>query len=275
MCQHFSAELQWDICKACDHVRWELVVDKAIEMGYPLRVLEASLLGYSWPRQLLVGMTCGFKMFPKRWLAAGSAGAPYELAVLLLPIIREHQRLRPSVRLSIHVDDITQEVDGTDQEKVIHDIVESARFLASRIEGQASLPIDKGDKAFVLASHNEIAGQIQDRLGSLAGKCVTEVKRLGVDHTHRMRKKGVRQTTKKRFESGKQRVRRLLRIRQKAVSPKIFAAGIKPHVLYGIELYEPDDQQIRQLRGWAAACGTTPERRAPSMEYEHPQRPRF
>ncbi len=46
-------------------------------------------------------------LFPKHGVAAGSPFAPYELCLLMVPVIMKVRAAQIGVQLSIHMDDIT------------------------------------------------------------------------------------------------------------------------------------------------------------------------
>ena len=60
---------------------------------------------------------------PWRGIAAGSPFAPYELALMMIPIVHGVRGLRIPIQLSIHVDDIMLAAQGSTVAEVTHHLV--------------------------------------------------------------------------------------------------------------------------------------------------------
>ena len=99
-----------------------------------------------------------------RGIAAGSPFAPYELAVYLdglIGIVRAWNAQQSGIKsglratLSIHVDDISVCISGTNSRAIAHAAGSLARSLAAHVT-ELGMKLDLGDKAFLMASSDDL-----------------------------------------------------------------------------------------------------------------------
>ena len=72
-----------DMKKAFDYVNREKLMQAAKEMGYPMHAFAMSTISYQWNRSICIEQRLSKPIRPRRGIAAGSAFATFELAVLL------------------------------------------------------------------------------------------------------------------------------------------------------------------------------------------------
>ena len=82
--------------------------------------------------------------------------------------------------LSIHVDDISVCISGTCAKAIVRAAGYLARSLAAHVD-QLGMKLDLGDKAFLMASSNELLVAAKVAMGVLGGSAVQAVRKLGVD----------------------------------------------------------------------------------------------
>ncbi len=252
-----SAEINWDLSKAFDHVGRAKLFQIAVQRGYPAGVLANSLVSYGWQRKFILDTEVSGSLASHRGIAPGSPSAPYELAVYLAGLSEIVAAYRASIEgmrivLSVHVDDIALTVAGPSTEEVVHHSSQLAEALANHIEGELSMCLDLKDKAFTMASDTSTLRGVMGALGRLAGQAADSIKRLGVDHAIQAGAWKLAGNRKKRYGSGKARFTRLRACRLVRQGSRVVYAGIVPHITYGAELYQPSKGELRQL---ASMCG--------------------
>jgi hypothetical protein len=133
-------EWNWDLQKAFDFVKREILWGKAKAAGYPMNSLATALVSYGWGRRFILNREVSKEIRSGRGIAAGSPFAPYELAVYLeglIGIVRAWNAQQISIKsglkatLSIHVDDISVCISGTNSRAIAHAAGSLARSLAA------------------------------------------------------------------------------------------------------------------------------------------------
>ena len=89
------AELMWDISKAFDRVPRDVLVQRALALGYPSTILRLSMNSYAWPRRLVDGALIAAPITPVMGIGPGSAFATFELAALVISDLRAMQLTHP------------------------------------------------------------------------------------------------------------------------------------------------------------------------------------
>ena len=95
--QH-TLEIMLDMKKAFDYVNREKLMQAAKDMGYPMHALAMSTISYHWNRSICIEQRLSKPIRPRRGIAAGSAFATFELAVLLNAVSYTHLTL-PTKRI--------------------------------------------------------------------------------------------------------------------------------------------------------------------------------
>ena len=177
------------------------------------------------------------------WLgiAAGPPFAPYELAVYLadlIDIVRQWNLEEPGfiATLSIHVDDVAVTMEApAGTPGLAEATARLAKRLAEHIKS-IGMRLDLGDKAFVLASEASLLRRAKRLLGVLGGVATVGVRKLGVDYGMCKAGRKVCSVRRARLASGVRRFRRLRGMKVDKKGVRVVAAGIIPHVAYGLSL---------------------------------------
>ena len=97
-----AVEINMDIAKCYDNVRFKILYESAVKYGFPLCLLRASMGSYRWPRVLMwnYGLVAE-GLQPQRGIAAGSGFAQAEIVLYLLPLAVELQQSVPACTLRV------------------------------------------------------------------------------------------------------------------------------------------------------------------------------
>jgi len=153
---HYGASLL-DMIKAFERVPHDVLVTKAMEKGYSLFLLKASLAAYRLPRALVVQGVCSKLLVACRGVTAGAGHAVIELRLLLGDLWDEVHRVYHCIDITVYVDDATLEARGTAR----HVLRIMPLVLQVVVEGLAAVRMELGlPKCFVLASSYSFAKQL-------------------------------------------------------------------------------------------------------------------
>ena len=171
-------------------------------------------------------------VWPRSGIVAGSPHATFELTLYTITAIRLLRERWPEIRTSIHVDDITMQINGPTKDHVVQTAVQAGSWVHKQF-ADLHLPFAE-DKAVLLASSDDLARDIYRRLGPKAGEIRRQAKSLGLDLT--LRKVKAKRAQGERLKEFGRRTRRLRAIKRKvAPAQRIFFGGILPAVWYGVE----------------------------------------
>ena len=99
----------------------------------PMRILRVLLAAYRWARLLLLeGVTTG-ALWPQNGVAAGCWAALSCLKIFLAETLRAQEMDYIFIQLTIHVDDILQEVTGDSEKEIVERAKVGARHLWFRL----------------------------------------------------------------------------------------------------------------------------------------------
>ena len=253
-------EVNWDFQKAFDFVDRRRLWDSAARHGYPMGILAASLNSYGWSRRVLLNSEVSDEIWARLGIAAGSPFAPYELAVHLadlVDMVRQWNLEEPLFRatLSIHVDDVAITMEAlVDTPGLAEAMARLAKRLADHIKA-IGMRLDLGDKAFVLASDPGLLRRSKRLLGELGGVAAVGVRKLGVDYGMCSAGRKFCQVRRGRLASGVRRFGRLRAMKLHKKGTRVVAAGIIPHVAYGLSLYAPSKGEVRRLKAATGGQG--------------------
>ena len=231
----------WDVSKCFEQVKAKLLIDAARRHGYPLGILAISLRAYRWKRCMVFeGGIAADAVYPKSGIVAGSPHATFELLVYVIDAVRAMVAASPQSNISLHTDDLMFMATGDTVPQAANEFVRLGR-CALREFSKLQLPFAP-EKAVVLSNRQRAAQIARRRLGNMAGRVQTQVKALGVDLT--MRSTKAKQTYHARMREAKNRIARMLSIRNQARPTKrIIKGSVIPAALYGAEIIEvPEDQ---------------------------------
>ncbi len=139
---------------------------------YPRGPLRLSMTSDSWARRLVMEGLIGPRLRPRSGIASGS---PFELCLMMMPVITRIRGTRLGFQLSIHVDDVMASAQGERHESV-RKVAEAAKAIKDTVEARGVAVEDA--KGFCLAGQQREHGRRWGPRGALA----KSVKRLGVDH---------------------------------------------------------------------------------------------
>ena len=97
---------QMDVKKAFENVNRRQLVDIAKKVGHPEPELLTSSMAYFWEIHIVYDGVASEAIPPRSGIAASSAGATFELTVLLMPALEKMAQVDPEACVSLHVDDI-------------------------------------------------------------------------------------------------------------------------------------------------------------------------
>lgn len=103
-----------DLVKAFERVPHAALVQRAVSLGYNIRLLRVSLASYRLPRVLRLDGVCSQLVVAARGITAGSGHAVIELRLLLSDLWDRVHSLCPSVALTVDVDGAGLEATGGD-----------------------------------------------------------------------------------------------------------------------------------------------------------------
>ena len=99
-----------DLVKAFDKVPLWLLVQEAIALGYPLRVLRLSIATYQLKRVIRVGRVVSKVVTAVTGITAGSGFATSEMRLVMVRAIDRAMKLYPAITPTLFVDDLAAEV---------------------------------------------------------------------------------------------------------------------------------------------------------------------
>jgi ribonuclease HI len=277
-----AAELQLDLVKAFDFVQRALMLLRAKSLQYPLAAAITSCLAHRFPRTIVFEGLAAPPILSTRGIAAGSAGATYELLALLLPAVRATQSAVPTARICLHVDDLNITATGTTHGEVLERLLEASTVIKDHCQRQCAMEFSDG-KAFAMASDARLASEVKAAVLHAGGTIVTDVRRLGNDYSLRRPRQAaeqaplprkrvstaVAQARKARYVKAglpvvQQRLKeaarraRILRRQARQGGTAVFSGGILSVAQYGTEMAPLPPLALRQLRVQAAAATGVP-----------------
>jgi hypothetical protein len=118
----WTLEYPTDLQKAFDHVDRGMLIQVALQKGYPTTALVQSLNSYRWTRRVAYQGILSPSILTGRGIAAGSPAATFELRMSLGPATRQLLEGHASVALCLHVDDLSLTVQREDLASAQQDI---------------------------------------------------------------------------------------------------------------------------------------------------------
>ena len=131
---HFTLVSIWNIFKAYDYIKHNILADKSVLNDFPLTLLCLDLAAYAWPRRLSLDKAVGRTIKPTRSIVAGITGATYEIRCYMIDQVRTHANLFPMTFVNIHIDDIVQDDTDHSEDDLIERFSETAFHLVNILE---------------------------------------------------------------------------------------------------------------------------------------------
>lgn len=110
----------FDLVKAFERIPYPVLVREAIRLGYPLRLIRLATAIYKLPRVVRVYMAYSDLIHAIRGNVAGSELATSEMRLVMIDIVDSALQVHPTVVPKLFVDDLSAEVDGSDDYIVLH-----------------------------------------------------------------------------------------------------------------------------------------------------------
>ena len=245
------AQALLDLVKAFERVPYWLLVQEAVDMGYPVWLLRLSIATYKLPRTLRVGKVCSALIIAVRGITAGSGLATTEMRLAMVRKVERALSAHPSVVPTLFVDDLSAECTGP--EKVIEaELVPFINKVAADIEGDGMELSRK--KCVCTASSDQLGHRLAACWAHYGINYQRYVKSLGVGLGAGVRRNaGV---MKKRLDAFKARIPLFQRLRHANVDPaKIIRTGGKAAVVYGQAVLGVANGLLRHQRVAVARAG--------------------
>ena len=112
------AQALLDLVKAFDRVPLWLLVQEAVALGYPLRILRLSIATYRLERVIRIGKVISKGVTAARGITAGSGVATTEMRIIMIRIVDKACRLFPMVSPTLFVDDLAADVTAPEKHVV-------------------------------------------------------------------------------------------------------------------------------------------------------------
>ena len=150
-----------DLVKAFETVRHDRLIDGALRLGYPLKMLKLSIDAYMLSRRVMIGGAFSREVQPGRGIGAGSGLATTELKLIMIIVADEVHRTYAGISMTIWVDDTTLEAVG-DERSVVEQSVGCTNAFCKGLTEVGMFPSE--EKNVCTASRPEIGRRIAERL---------------------------------------------------------------------------------------------------------------
>lgn len=171
-----------DISKAFDRVPKRVLWVADRRRGYPLATMRMSPLTYQWERRLVERSMIGPVVRPVAGIGPGSAFATFELALLLVEVVRKLATLPMQIRVSLHVDDLMMQVVADSAEEVTRCAVVAGAVAVGGSEQYCGIHFDSS-KTHLVSNSRHAAEVVAAAMGLQHGPVVDVAKKLGVDYS--------------------------------------------------------------------------------------------
>ena len=251
-----AAGMLWDITKFYEHFIHAELVRKGVKLGFDIRILRVASVHYRSPRYVaLGGFVCG-GLAATRGVFAGCNLATTWVNVYTIEECDMVVARFPASVFDFYVDDWQAAATGS-EDHVAGQITQVAEVFKDQIEWSLGCSVAV-DKAAVVASSPRLAARISRSLKELGGDGSRVVKNLGIDYSSgRHRSFCAKATTRaKRFQGLKGSAKRLKALVGAAgnKASKVFVAGFKPSVGFGMEVWGCEPRELFSLQRKAVSC---------------------
>ena len=165
-----------DLVKAFDSVPFRILVREAKKLGYSLRILRLSLLTYTMPRSLRVGMVFSRLLVARCGITAGSGTACTEMRVLMIHVVDAARLEYQLVIPTLYVDDLSAEITASRQ--AVHDMLVGYLRLVCRMIEEMGMEVSR-TKSVCTASYPKLGRGIAAELTEYGITYVDRAKSLG------------------------------------------------------------------------------------------------
>ena len=167
-----------DLVKAFETVPHYILVQVAIELGYPLVLLRLCLTSYRLKRSIGIEGVYSKLVVATRGITAGSGTAATELKLLLLPLMKLLEvQWANSLVAKVYVDDLTLIVRGYIA-KVAEILSDVLNFVIDHLQHFLKMKVSK-EKSNVVSNKAALALAIADRAVDKIVKAASHAKKNG------------------------------------------------------------------------------------------------
>ena len=234
------AQALLDLVKAFDRVPLWLLVQEAVALGYPLRILRLSIATYRLERVIRIGKVVSKGVTAVRGITAGSGFATTEMRIIMIRIVDKACRMFPMVAPTLFVDDLAADVTAPEKH-VVQQLRGSIETVADFIH-RTGQELSK-TKSLVTATTTKLGEELcrrWKRVG-IAIEFRKKVKALGVGLGAGIRRNVA--VARGRLQNYMARVARFRRLRKVGVdTARLLRTGMQA-MTYG-----------SSIMGWRAAC---------------------
>ena len=242
----------FDLTKAYERVRHDLLVPAAIEAGIPWTWLRLVLWVYAGPRVAVLEGAVSAELATDTTIVAGCSGATTLLKAFIIAKFDAIVAKYPTLRYCVMVDDMTIAASGT-VARVLRSLPRALHALWTALAAAPPRGRDlqvSGAKSVAISSDPEVGRRVVARVGSKRMRLVTATKNLGVDD-------GAGKATPRTVAAGRlravaSRVPRLRMLRKAGLVKGRLAAlarsGAVPAATYGAKVTGYSDAMLDSLR---------------------------
>ena len=240
------AQVLLDLVKAFEMIPHHHIWAAAIKHNFNLWVLRLSLAAYRLARAVGINGMYSRCIVAARGIAAGSGFATTELRILLLDVVDSTYVLWRAIRLTLYVDDITLECEGSTVEFVVGMVKGATDHVVNMLQDDLDLEVST-KKSVALASLPSMAKSISRDCTTKAVKPVRSAKMLGVPSGGGARR--VIKGSKARTRAFRLRIARIHSMRKAGVrTAQLVRTAGTPMVTYGVEILGMSDSHLEESR---------------------------
>ena len=255
-----AALVLWDMDAFFERFDLRLLQHRLLQLQAPASVARLALNVYTGARH--IGARGVFLQARFSWhgLPAGCQFADAFVKAYLVGPLDGFVARNPLVHLADCVDDLGLEAQGPPAQ-VEHALIQACADLQGVIERELKAVIAIA-KSAISASTVQLARRLRSGLGALGGECQPSVVNLGVDFAAgvaRGRCKGTKLAARW-LKTGQRAPRiRALRLQSAKAARAVVVAGVRPSLLYGVEVRGASPLEMQRLQRLAvrelAPCG--------------------
>ena len=172
--RHFVAATLFDLTKAYETVRLELVWEAGKKFGFPLRVLRIALEGFAFARHLIFNRAVAQPVLTLSAILAGAGAAQDALLLVLMGLVDELVAMSQAMASFIlYVDDLGAHTRGGSEQAVADQSCRVADLTIQILEEGLGLTLSRGREGFASSEAKTVG------VGSGRGLRTMLLKRLG------------------------------------------------------------------------------------------------
>ena len=256
---HCVAATLFDLTKAYETVRLELVWEAGKKFGFPLRVLRIALEGFAFARHLIFNRAVAQPVLTLSAILAGAGAAQDALLLVLMGPVDELVAMSQAMTSFIlYVDDLGAHTRGGSEQAVADQSCRVADLTIQILEEGLGLTLSRGREGFAsseaktvgVGSGRGLRTMLLKRLGKRGIHVRKEAKHLGVDYGPGS-KRGVKAAQTKRVQAAKRQFTRIKRLGSFG-GARIFRGGPMQGMKYGATVQGVSAATLAAARRMAA-----------------------